>query len=83
MLRIIDSLYAWFDNEPCDLVTTVENLKTYIEKNPKFKLPWTESELKACIGCTTTSILRLFQTKSRRDSQVSATKRDRNGRFTV
>lgn len=64
ILKIIDTVYSMFPlvgSAPEDL----DKAKEYIEKNPKFKLPWTDKELQMCIESTTQFIRRVF--KSRQD----------------
>ena len=84
MLKIVDSLYSKLDmegtNPPESHEQQIEELKSYIEKNAKFKLPWTETELRACISSTSSAILKLFLNKGK---VSNTTKRDKHGRFVI
>ena len=61
--KILDAVYSNLpQKKPTQL--HIQNAKAYIEKNPKFKLPWSDKELEACIRSTNEFIARVFKDRS-------------------
>lgn len=60
--KIIDAVYANFNSKK-PRQFQIQNAKDYIEKNPKFKLPWSDKELEICITSTKDFITRVFRVK--------------------
>jgi len=61
--KILDAVYSNLSQKkPTQL--HIQNAKAYIEKNPKFKLPWSDKELEACIKSTNEFIVRVFRDRS-------------------
>jgi hypothetical protein len=61
--KILDAVYSNFSHKkPSQL--QIQNAKGYIEKNPKFKLPWSDKELEACVASTQDFITRVFKDRS-------------------
>ena len=60
--KIIDAVYANFNTKK-PRQFQVQNAKDYIEKNPKFKLPWSDKELEICINSTKDFIARVFRVR--------------------
>lgn len=65
IVKIIDTVYSMFPTTPINL-DDLQPIKEYIEKNPKFKLPWTDKELELCVDSTRQFILRVFRSKAAR-----------------
>ena len=63
--KIIEAVYANFNQKKARQFQ-IQNAKDYIEKNPKFKLPWSEKELEMCIKSTREFILRVFRIRDER-----------------
>ena len=63
IIKIIDTVYT-----PISISASskdeIQGVKTYIEKNPKFKLPWTDRELEQCTESTLQFILRVFRSRA-------------------
>lgn len=63
--KIIDAVYANFNTKK-PRQFQIQNAKDYIEKNPKFKLPWSDKELETCITSTREFIARVFRVRDDR-----------------
>lgn len=60
--KIIESVYADLSSKKAKQFQ-VQNATNYIEKNPKFKLPWSDKELQKCIKSTQEFIQRVFRVR--------------------
>jgi hypothetical protein len=60
--KIIDAVYVNFHSKKTR-PTQLQNAKDYIEKNPKFKMPWSDKELETCIKSTKEFIQRVFRVR--------------------
>ena len=62
IVKIIDTVYSSLTSTSNQNDTN--SVKEYIEKNPKFKLPWTDNELELCTESTRQFILRVFRSRA-------------------
>ena len=62
VLKIIDVIYSSLNQKKTKQVR-VQTAKDYIEKNAKFKLPWTDKELRECLKSTKEFIGRVFRVR--------------------
>jgi hypothetical protein len=60
--KIIDAVYVNFHSKKTR-PTQLQNAKDYIEKNPKFKMPWSDKELETCVKSTKEFIGRVFRVR--------------------
>ncbi len=58
LTKIIETVYGFFQKKGKN-PQQMSNAKEYIEKNAKFKLPWTDKELKTCVDSTKSFIQRV------------------------
>ena len=59
--KILQTVYTLLENSG-----DISVVKNYIEKNPKFKMPWSNGELLKCSECTQVYISRAYAPKRTR-----------------
>lgn len=67
--KIIDAVYANLSTKKAKQFQ-IQNATDYIEKNPKFKLPWSDKELQVCVQSTKEFIQRVFRVREERRKRM-------------
>lgn len=62
VLKVIETVYSFLTQKKAKHFQ-VQSAKDYIEKNAKFKLPWTDKELRECLKSTKEFIGRVFRVR--------------------
>lgn len=78
LTKIIETVYGFFQKKAKN-PQQMSNAKEYIEKNAKFKLPWTDKELKMCVDSTKSFIQRVNH-RAIKQAEAEASSNQKKGR---